>query len=364
MIILESPPFPDSDENGFFDVDIPLPAGMIVREIPIPESLAGRWMPMKKVFRKGVLSLVAARMIQDFIDQYEIDVLMLYNLHQCRMIRDVECTTIFDLADDLVSMLRHETGQLLWPFLGPLARRMEAKLIRTCDVATAASARLVEMSQGRATLLPNGVSFDDLPIDQSNLLGPEVRHPIVGFFGAFEYFVDYDLIFETAARMSQVSFILAGGGRQLARTRLRLRKTGLENVHLAGYQDYYTGLKYVSSFDICMVPFVRGPVADSASPLKLFQYAALRKPIISTPILEVERLGRQFVYFAATPSGFVEAIERCLSRPDEVRERTETAYRLVKENHNWDTLADRFIDLLSSKLEDNRKRRAPIPHLR
>ncbi|MDQ7783780.1 MAG: glycosyltransferase [Desulfomonilaceae bacterium] len=364
VVVLESPPLECSDENGFFEVEISLPPGMIVREVSIPDFLSARWIPMKKLLWKGLLSLASARMIQDLIDRYEIEVLMLYNLPQYPMLRNVKCTTVFDMADDLVSMLRHETGPVLWPLVEPLARRMESKLINSCHLTTAASSSLVEMTQGRASLLPNGVSFDDLPTGRSDGLELEFPRPIIGFFGAFEYFVDYDLVFETAARMSDASFVLAGGGRELTRTRSKLRKTGLENVYLPGYQDYHTGLKYVSSFDICLIPFKQGPVAHSASPLKLFQYAALKKPIISTPILEVERLGRRFVSFASTPHGLAKAIEYLLNSPDEVRERTAWGYRLVKESHDWDTLADRFVDLISAKRGNNRTKEPPPLHFR
>ena len=46
----------------------------------------------------------------------------------------------------------------------------------------------------------------------------------------------------------------------------------------------------MAACDICLLPFRSDAVSHAACPLKLFEYAALGKPIVSTPVREVERI--------------------------------------------------------------------------
>ncbi len=54
----------------------------------------------------------------------------------------------------------------------------------------------------------------------------------------------------------------------------------------------------MAATDICLLPFRLNAVSHAACPLKLFEYAALRKPIVSTPLREVQRIAGEFAFFA------------------------------------------------------------------
>jgi glycosyltransferase involved in cell wall biosynthesis len=70
---------------------------------------------------------------------------------------------------------------------------------------------------------------------------------------------------------------------------------------------------FIERFDVCLNPFRRSRVADSVNPLKVYEYLALGKPVVSTPMeaLRLEDAGRM-VAFAEGPGDFARQIEACL----------------------------------------------------
>src|SRR5205085_2935125 len=124
--------------------------------------------------------------------------------------------------------------------------------------------------------------------------------PIIGFVGAFEYFVDFGLVLDTAERLPGYSFVLVGGGRELSRVQAAAEGRGLRNVYLPGPVDYRTALDHMAAFDVALAPFVADAVGDAASPLKLFEYSALRRPVLCTPTAEMRRIAGEWAHFGAT----------------------------------------------------------------
>ena len=57
-----------------------------------------------------------------------------------------------------------------------------------------------------------------------------------------------------------------------------------ENVIFTGNIQYLDVPDYISSMDICLLPFDTGMVSQNALPLKLFEYMACPVPVISTDI--------------------------------------------------------------------------------
>ena len=65
-----------------------------------------------------------------------------------------------------------------------------------------------------------------------------------------------------------------------------------------------------------ILPFERGDLAKSTSPLKLFEYFALGKAVVVTPDL-LECIGHPGVFVAGDAAAFAEAIEKALAVKDD-----------------------------------------------
>lgn len=69
--------------------------------------------------------------------------------------------------------------------------------------------------------------------------------------------------------------------------------------------------QFLSEADVCVMPHFDTLYSRSMSPMKLLQYLASGRPVVSTPVAGVERWARH-LSIAETPSAFVQAVEDAL----------------------------------------------------
>lgn len=133
----------------------------------------------------------------------------------------------------------------------------------------------------KVVLSPNGVDVDHFiqlvqpaeAIQRVRALGK----PIVGYFGALARWLDYDLMLKLAEARQDLSFVYIGPEYDLDRD-----LPSAPNIFWLGKIDYSELPKYGKFFDICFIPFRDGRIAETTSPLKLFEYFALQKPVVVT----------------------------------------------------------------------------------
>lgn len=346
VVIVEAPPLPASQETNYIDVQVDLPPGMIVQEMQIP--LWRHRMPLDKLAKKGLVTLASRAVLPDVAREHDIDVLLLYNFPQYVLAADAPCLTVFDMSDDLLAMFDHEAGRLGRLALHWLAAAMHERLVQRCALVTIASTILAENQHRKVFVLPNGVDWEAAQGANGSRVRARYCTPIVGFLGAFEYFVDFDPVLAAAAALPDVTFLLVGGGRSWQAVRGRVETAALGNVVLPGPVSHQEGLDYIAAMDIGLIPFARGAVSHAACPLKLFEYAALRKPVVSTRIAEIVRLGADFVSFADSTMELVAVLRWLLKAPHEAQQRVDRGYELARTRYRWDLIADQFVELVEA----------------
>lgn len=346
--ILEAPPRPNSRETNYADVAVPLPAGMTVHEIPVP--LWNASLPLEKLAKKGMLTLATRRFVHQMIRQQQIDVLLLYNFPQIILAGAArgECKVIFDVADDLLAMFEVEVGR--WrPLFYPLAKWAFNRLACASHLVTTSSLTLAPKLPGRVRIVPNGVDLSITRRADGRSIRSNYTGPIVGFVGAFEYFVDLSLVMELAERQPGITFLLVGAGRDWERVKGEVGMRGLSNVVLTGAIPYPRNLDYIQAMDICLIPFASGPIGDYAAPLKLFEYLALQKPVVATPLKETQALAGDVISIARDAQEMAAAIEGILSQPSSYQEHTRQGLERVTRLYDWDYIAQSFVDALQDR---------------
>jgi glycosyltransferase involved in cell wall biosynthesis len=346
VVILEAPPLPASQETNYADVEVDLPQGMILQELQPP--LWRQSMPLDKLAKKGLVTLASRAALLDVVREYDIDVLLLYNFPQYVLAANAPCLTVFDMSDDLLAMFDHEAGRLGRLALHWLAAAMHERLLQRSALVTAPSAVLAERQRRRVAVLPNGVDWEAAQEANGSQIRARYATPIVGFLGAFEYFVDFDPVLAAAAALPDVTFLLVGGGRSWQAVRARVEAAALDNVVLPGPVPHWEGLDYIAAMDIGLIPFAKGAVSHAACPLKLFEYAALRKPVVSTRIAEIVQLAADFVSFADSSQELVAVLRRLLKAPHEAQQRVDRGYELARTRYRWDLIADQFVELVEA----------------
>ena len=191
-------------------------------------------------------------------------------------------------------------------------RQVEEKLLDRMDLAFAVSHKLVrDKSADRAVrYLPNGVDVSMAERARAAPLPPELAglpRPIVGYLGSYDSRLNWSLVDGIAAARSDWSFVFVGGG-------ITGPERRLPNLHLLGNRSYPEALRYVHAFDLALIPFVRDALTEAVCPAKLFDYLALGKPVLSTPLPAVgEIVGENdLVYRGETVEDFLNLAERAL----------------------------------------------------
>jgi glycosyltransferase involved in cell wall biosynthesis len=369
VYVLKAPPMALGDISST-DLDAVAqhsPEGLTISEFDAPPALKKLYdlqLPKSKLIKKGLLSLSSVDQVRRFIAEEEIDVLLVYNLPQVKLLEVAECHRHFDLADDLIAMLAMETGVVGKVGALSAARYTQDRMLELADTVTVASSVLSEQISRSTFTLPNGADLQLLDGLGTSAWRRKHPEPCVGFVGAFEYWVDFELVLRVARRMKKINFLLVGGGRQFPVIEQAVKQHKLRNVFLTGPKPYEEAMSLTAAMDIGLIPFTRDAVSDGSSPLKLFEYAALRRPVISTPITEVKRLGADWVTFGYDAADFADAIEELLNDSPNALSKAETGRRIVEENYTWPFLTQQFLSQLVQyqKAQKNRKRSSSAIH--
>src|SRR5687768_12558901 len=170
----------------------------------------------------------------------------------------------------------------------------EHELLKRADIVFTASEQL---RVRRAALNPNihvvenGVNYALFSQAQEaqtaipdDLLA--IQRPIVGYVATQTLVTDIALLLGVFERHRDWSFVFIGIERPPAHEadealRMLLR---LPNVHFIGRRTLQQMPAYLKGCDVCAIPWLLNDITLSGSPLKLYEYLAAGKPVISTPL--------------------------------------------------------------------------------
>lgn len=146
-------------------------------------------------------------------------------------------------------------------------------LERYCDLPEPAAARLALVDEGKLADLPEN-SFT------------------AGYTGHLYAGRGVELLLELAARLPQVHFLLVGGEAQdIQRVQAQAQAAGLANLHLTGFVPNAGLPRYQAACDTLLMPYQRqvsassgGDIARYLSPMKMFEYMASGRPILSSSL--------------------------------------------------------------------------------
>lgn len=161
----------------------------------------------------------------------------------------------------------------------------------------------------------NGVNFDHFKdIDTNFIFDSEYKEilnqgkPIIGYYGALASWFDYDLLKYLANKRPEYNFVLFG-----IKYDDSLDKSGISkfsNIFFLGSRTYNVLQNYASKFNVCTIPFLINDITKATSPVKLFEYMALEKPIVTTDMIECKKY--KSVMIANSNDQFVKLIDKAI----------------------------------------------------
>ena len=169
-----------------------------------------------------------------------------------------------------------------------------------------------------------------------------IKHPIIGYTGSLLFRIDAELIKFIAKKNPKWNIVLIGTSPNDEVRAL----FELPNVHWLGPIRYESIHEHLSNFDVCILPHMVNSMTDNMNPLKIYEYLALGKPVISTDVAGV-RIFQPDIEIARDNDAFVSAIERVL-REDSLRRRRKRIDRV--RNHTWSDRVDEMMQLCINTL--------------
>ncbi|MCS7458846.1 glycosyltransferase [Paenibacillus doosanensis] len=231
---------------------------------------------------------------------------------------------IYDCMDDHAGFSSNSSEMLL----------AEEQLTREADMVVTSSQRLFDYAarlNRSTTLIRNAVDYRHFSRAPERP-APEVAGlagPVIGYYGAIADWFDIHLIAYLASRNRDWTFVLIGHtfGCDVSVVQ------HLDNVILTGEKPYHELPRYVHRFDVCLIPFLVNNLTLATNPVKMYEYLAAGKPVVSVKLPELETAGG-LVYTAETPEQFEQAVVQALSE----NQRTHVAGRKqFAQANTWDT---------------------------
>ena len=228
-------------------------------------------------------------------------------------------------------------------------RRLKNEAAVTLYCATYLYSR--ERDQGRARFVDHGVDYARfVDAGEAGFEPPDMAslpRPRVGFVGGIdEHTFDADLFLEVAAASPDLTFVLVGD------SSLPAGWCTLPNVAQLGRKDYSEVADYMGACDVLIMPWRQNEWIRACNPVKLKEYLAVGRPIVSTPFEELKRYDG-FVHVARGAESFAAAVRRVRDDPGDTARRRD---RVVAET--WVVKAEtvathlREAGLLAASTED------------
>ena len=242
------------------------------------------------------------------------------------------------------------SGRLFRYTLGWLEVFFEEKFRKFADGSTVVSTALRERLQGlgytkKILISHHGCDVERIkPIEKSTArkkLGFDESSYILGYLGNI-FCTDAELLFEAVGMISKkykLTLLLIG------RNINPLRQKVPTFVKNTGSVDYRTILNYVASCDVCLLPLKRDVANNGRWPSKMNDYLQLGKPIVSTPVGDLQRIfSEKHIGLLAddTPQEFAKGIFRVLENRALADELGRNGRRYAEEELDWRILAHRL----------------------
>ena len=204
---------------------------------------------------------------------------------------------VYEATDD------HEQSPGMNDRLRRLFREAEQRILARAGVVFVSS---VAMQERLARLHANVIRAPAAAVDLDAFASPFIDDPnrrVAVYAGSIDFRFDSEIVAATAERLPDWRFVIAGPIEGPARGRLG----EIPNVLLAGRLPAADIPAFLADASVCLMPYRQDAFNDTIFPVKLVEYIAAGKPVVSTPIAAVREFD-DVVEVGADPASFAQAI--------------------------------------------------------
>lgn len=245
-----------------------------------------------------------------------------------------------DFANEKANVLRRK-----------LINRLEGLMLKKAQVVLALTKNLCEKfkKHNKNTFyFPSAVDAEyfgkirEGNADEPSDLAP-IKKPRLGVIGYLDgNILDLGILNNVSQADDGWSLVMIGPLFRNKNLFCKLRKN--KNVYFLGEKPPSSIPLYIKYLDICLIPYVRNQFTSNVSPIKLYEYLAMGKPVITSSFLDELKDYGSVIKVANSKENFVDLIRTTLQHIDE-KEILAARISLANEN-SWQSR----LDFLENKL--------------
>ena len=236
---------------------------------------------------------------------------------------------------------------------GPISPKIierHNKVLENEDIFICASAKalLNEIPRSRKNyfLSPNAASpehwnvqlkkWDANPLIDTITKIRLLNKPILGYHGALAKWIDYELL-KKIAQQNRFTLLLIGIEYDNSLPESKLLE--FKNVCYVGPVNYAVLPSIARFYDVSLIPFKNSALSDGVSPIKLFEYMAIGKPIVVTSNNELKQY--KSCILAVDHKDFLKKIELALALSED--KNYLATLRLESKLNSWKNRCDAIL---------------------
>ncbi len=224
------------------------------------------------------------------------------------------------------------------PWASKHGKRIEGKFLSQVDTVITTSEELYNSKSKNVDscyLIKNGVDFK---LFRKKIISENTKSKkIIGYVGSVDERLDYKLLKYLIENINDVEFHFVG---RIVFPELVEPLLKYENVYLHGAVNYEKVPLHVSNFDICLIPFLKNDYTKNIYPLKINEYLALGKTVVTTSFTNLEEF-KEYVLIANDKESFLKTMKHELTI-NEVNTDINTKRIEFSSSNSWENRAADF----------------------
>ena len=228
--------------------------------------------------------------------------------------------------------------------------RLENEIIRRANLVLCTSRELTRLKSSisdKVQFHPNAADFSLFHTVATQTLPRPAdldfgSRKIIGFTGSVEYRSDFNLLKKIAAFHHDKILYFVGPVQGTEHIEKGL--TEMPNVVFAGSRHISQLPAYLQYFDCCIIPYKKNVLTASIYPLKVNEYLAAGKPVVTTTFSDDIRSFGDVLYLAESHEEFCLLINKAIAENDEHKK---TARYKTAASNTWSERIKQFWEFLT-----------------
>jgi glycosyltransferase involved in cell wall biosynthesis len=306
------------------------------------------------------------RKISDGKDPFDLH-LNFHSILSCYLLqKKYSIPTVMDICDDIIGWIAHspQITPIIRPVAASVSRHLLLTNIKKSDKIIFSVKSLQDLygiPQNKSVIIPNGVDVDFFTPNSSIINSSHHKDPYefsIGFVGFLGDWVDFRPVFAAISQLrntQNVRILIIGDGPYLDNVRDLATEFSLSNVtFFSGNVPYREIPNYISEMDVCLLPFNYSSISQHALPLKLFEYMAGKKPVISSRLNAVEKtIGNRILYYSNSNELKIQ-LKRLYTNKKLREGMSNAGFKFVQDNYSWDSIVTTYEKVLMDVLNQRK----------